>query len=44
VAGTNKPKYSARGLKPGDYVLKLTPTDFAGNAGNTKTTKFTVQK
>jgi plastocyanin len=44
VAGKNKPKYSARGLKPGDYVLKLTPTDFAGNAGNAKTTKFTVRK
>jgi plastocyanin len=44
VAGKNKPKYSARGLKPGDYVLKLTPTDFAGNAGNTKTTKLTVRK
>ena len=42
--GKNSFKWSAKGLKPGKYVLRLQGTDPNGNKSSFTTTKFTVRK
>ena len=42
--GKNSFKWSAKGLKPGKYVLRLQGTDANGNKSSFSTTKFTVRK